>query len=43
MLRLEGGRWVDLGAYRDEEEARLPPFDAAATNVRGWWTDDGEG
>lgn len=43
VLRLEGGRWVDLGAYRDEEEARLPPFEAAAINVRGWWIDDGEG
>lgn len=43
VLRLEGGRWVDLGAYREEQEARLPPFDAAAISVRGWWIDDGEG
>jgi len=43
VLRLEGGRWVDLGAYRDEEEARLPPFEAAAINVRAWWSDDGGG
>ena len=38
-LRLEGGRWVDLGAFRDEDEARLPPFEAAAISVRGWWVD----
>jgi len=43
VLRLEGGRWVDLGAYRDEEEARLLPFEAASINVHGWWIDDGEG
>jgi Uma2 family endonuclease len=43
VLHLEGGRWVDLGAYRDEEEARLPPFDAAPINVRGWWIDVAEG
>lgn len=42
VLRLEGGRWVDLGAYRDEEEARLPPFEAAAINVREWWLAEAE-
>lgn len=42
VLRLEGGRRVDLGARRDEDEARLPPFEAAI-NVRGWWIDDGDG
>jgi Uma2 family endonuclease len=39
VLRLEVGRWVDLGSFRDEEEARLPPFEAAPINVRGWWID----
>lgn len=43
VLRLEGGRWVDLGAYRDEREARLPPFEAAAIDVSAWWLDDAEG
>jgi Uma2 family endonuclease len=43
VLRLDDGRWVDLGAYRDEEEARLPPFEAAPIDVRAWWITDGEG
>lgn len=35
--RLENGRWVELGIYGDETEARIEPFDAVALNVADWW------
>lgn len=43
VLRLKDGRWLDLGAYRDETDARLPPFEATAVSVRDWWLDDAVG
>ena len=42
VLRLEGGRWVDLGAYRDEQDARLPPFEDVALDLREWWLADAQ-
>lgn len=35
--RLESGRWVELGTYADETEARVEPFDATPINLRAWW------
>ncbi|MFO0552428.1 MAG: Uma2 family endonuclease [Polyangiaceae bacterium] len=43
VLRLSGGQWLDLGAYREEEAAQLPPFEATPINVRGFWPDDPAG
>jgi len=36
-LRLENTRWLDLGTFADEAEARIEPFDAVAFDVRRWW------
>lgn len=42
--RNEGGRWVELGVWADEKDARLPPFADAALDVSEWWAgDEGEG
>ncbi len=35
--RLEGGRWVELGVWGDENDARIEPFDAIALDVASWW------
>ena len=37
VLRLEQARWVDLGTFTDEAEARMEPFDAVAFDLRRWW------
>jgi Uma2 family endonuclease len=37
VLQLTDQRWVVLGSYSDEDDARLSPFDAAALSVRSWW------
>ncbi|HEV3189966.1 MAG TPA: Uma2 family endonuclease [Polyangiaceae bacterium] len=34
--RLENQRWVDLGTWGDETEARIPPFDAVALDVKAF-------
>lgn len=34
---LHGGRWLELGTWSDEHDARLPPFDAVAIDVARWW------
>jgi len=34
---LENGRWVELGVWSEETEARIPPFDAVPLNVNDWW------
>lgn len=36
--RLESGRWVEIGVYGDEREARIEPFDAIALDVAAVWT-----
>ncbi|HEX6277027.1 MAG TPA: Uma2 family endonuclease, partial [Polyangiaceae bacterium] len=36
--RLESGRWLELGVYGDEREARIEPFDAVALDVSSFWT-----
>jgi Uma2 family endonuclease len=35
--RLESGRWVELGVFGDEREARIEPFEATALDVSSWW------
>ena len=35
--RLESGRWVELGAWGDETDARIEPFDAVPLDVAAWW------
>lgn len=34
--RLESGRWLTLGVYTDETEARIEPFDVVPLNVADW-------
>lgn len=36
--RLEGGRWVELGVFGDERDARIEPFEAIALEVAGFWS-----
>ncbi|MBI2389597.1 MAG: Uma2 family endonuclease [Deltaproteobacteria bacterium] len=36
--RLESGRWLELGVWGDERDARIEPFDAIALDVGSWWT-----
>jgi Uma2 family endonuclease len=35
--RLESGRWLTIGAYSDETEARIEPFDVIPLAVADWW------
>lgn len=35
--RLESGRWLELGLYGDETEARIEPFDQVPLDVSAWW------
>lgn len=35
--RLESGRWLELGVYGDEQEARVEPFTEAALDIASWW------
>lgn len=35
--RLESGRWVTVGTYTDEIEARIEPFDTVPLNITEWW------
>ena len=35
--RLEAGRWVELGVFGDEREARIEPFEAATLDIASWW------
>jgi Uma2 family endonuclease len=35
--RLETGRWLTLGVYGDETEARIEPFQAVPLDVASWW------
>ena len=30
-------RWVELGTFADEAEARIEPFDAVSFDLRRWW------
>jgi Uma2 family endonuclease len=35
--RLESGRWLTLGTYGDETEARVEPFDVVPLDIASWW------
>jgi hypothetical protein len=35
--RLESARWLELGVYGDDREARIEPFDAVALDVSSFW------
>jgi Uma2 family endonuclease len=35
--RLESGRWLTLGVYGDDAEARIEPFDVVPLDVASWW------
>lgn len=39
--RLEGGRWVWLGSWADEREARIEPFDAVPLDLIRLWESTG--
>jgi len=35
--RLESGKWLEIGVWGDEVEARIEPFQEAALDVSRWW------
>jgi Uma2 family endonuclease len=35
--RLESGRWLTVGTYTDETEARIEPFDTVPLHIASWW------
>jgi Uma2 family endonuclease len=37
--KLEGGRWVELGAWGENEKVRVEPFEAAELDLADWWRD----
>jgi Uma2 family endonuclease len=37
VYRLDGGRWVDAGAYGGAEVIRAEPFAAIEMDMRQWW------
>jgi Uma2 family endonuclease len=37
VYRLESGRWVEIGVYGDEREARIEPFAEVVLDVASWW------
>jgi Uma2 family endonuclease len=37
---LEGGRWVELGVWSDERDARIAPFEDVVIDVAAWWDGD---
>lgn len=39
VLRLESGRWTNVGTYRDEQEIRAEPFDAIVFPLGVLWAD----
>ncbi|MFO0608824.1 MAG: Uma2 family endonuclease [Polyangiales bacterium] len=40
--RNEGWQWVEVGAWADEKDARIPPFEAAVVDVSEWWVRNAE-
>ncbi len=35
--QLDSGRWVEIGVYGDEREARIVPFGEVPLDVASWW------
>ena len=40
VYKLDGGRWVDVGAYGDAELVRAEPFAAVEMDMSQWWLAD---
>lgn len=39
-MEARNGRWTRVGVWpRDLRNARIPPFDAVAIDLTGWWID----
>ena len=36
--RLEGGLWVEIGVWGDDQKARIEPFDLVELDLADWWT-----
>jgi Uma2 family endonuclease len=39
VLRLEAGRWVNVGIYRDDQQINAEPFDAIVLELSVLWAD----
>jgi Uma2 family endonuclease len=37
VSKLEGGRWVELGVYGEDDRMRAEPFDAVELALGDWW------
>lgn len=42
VYRLDGGRWIDVGAYGDTEVVRAEPFAAVEMDMSQWWLEEAE-
>jgi len=40
VYRLEGGQWVDVGAYGGAEMVRADPFAAITMDMSQWWLEE---
>jgi Uma2 family endonuclease len=37
--KLEGGRWLELGTWGDDDKVRAEPFEAMEVDLAAWWED----
>jgi Uma2 family endonuclease len=37
VSRLDGGRWLEIGAYRNNARVRAEPFEAVELELESWW------
>jgi Uma2 family endonuclease len=37
VYRLESGRWVELGVYSEQRDARIVPFEEVTLDIARWW------
>jgi Uma2 family endonuclease len=40
--RLQGGRWLEMGVYGDQDKVRAAPFDGVEMDLAEWWGDSSE-
>jgi Uma2 family endonuclease len=40
VSRLEGGRWLELGVFGDDDAMRAEPFDAVEFALADWWPEN---
>ena len=40
VYRLDGGKWIDVGAYGDSERIRAEPFAAVEMDMGQWWLEE---